>query len=112
MKIKDYAQALRLRGFKVLELSKYQGVNVYVKEHKFNKVVCRVYKDTHGKAQEMVFNIVPNFVKNEMFTPKTMDEFNQAEFDRSYLVQEAKTLYKVFNELKQIKAPKCVYVHL
>lgn len=104
MKVKDYRQLLKARGFVCREQSKYQGLNVFEKEHLYNKIVCTVIKDTHGKAQSMTFNIY-----GTLRTPKDMDEFKRAEFDRGYLAKEAEAIYKSFEELKTLKAPKCVY---
>ena len=104
MKVKDYRQLLQARGFKCREQSKYQGLNVFEKEHLYNKVVCTVIKDSHGKAQSMTFNIY-----GTLRTPKDMDEFKDAEFDRSYLSAEAQKIYKSFEELKTLKAPKYIY---
>jgi len=104
MKAKNYTQVLKARGFKCRERSDYQGLNVFEKVHRFNKVVCTVIKDTHGKAQAMTFNIY-----NTLQTPKDMVEFKEAEFDRSYLVKEAEAIHKAFEELKQMKAPKHLY---
>lgn len=104
MKAKNYNQVLRARGYKARELSQYQGTCVYVKEHKFNKIVCTVVKDTHGKGQEMTFNIYTT-----LRLPKNMDEFKEQEFDRSYLVKEATKIHEVFETLKTMKAPKHLY---
>ena len=104
MKVKDYRQLLLARGFVCREQSKYQGLNVFEKEHLYNKIVCTVVKDTHGKAQSMTFNIY-----HTQRLPKDMDEFKVQEFDRSYLVKEAQKIYKSFEELKVLKAPKVVY---
>jgi len=104
MKAKNYNQVLRARGYKARELTNYDGVNVYEKEHLYNKIVCTIVKDTHGKGQTMTFNIY-----NTLRTPKDMTEFKEAEFDRSYLVKEAQAIHKAFEELKVLKAPKHLY---
>jgi len=104
MKATNYNQVLRARGFKARELSKYQGLNVYEKEHKFNKIVCTVIKDSHGKAQSMTFNIY-----NTLKTPKTMEEFKEQEFDRGFLVKEANVIHAAFEKLKGMKRPKYLY---
>lgn len=106
MKFKDYAQILRARGFKARELSKYQGQNIYEKEHKYNKVVCTVIKDTHGKAQEMTFNIYPT-LENPVFN---MEQFKEAEFDRGFLLKEINIIHAAFEKLKAMKRPmKYIY---
>ena len=104
MKVKSYNQLLRARGFKTRELSTYQGVNVFEKEHLYNKIVCTVIKDTHGKGIEMTFNIY-----STLRTPKDMVEFKEAEFDRSYLVKEAQVIHNAFEQLKVLKAPKHIW---
>ena len=104
MKAKNYNQVLRARGYKARELCKYEGTCVYVKEHLYNKIVCYVKKDSHGKAQVMTFNIY-----NTLRTPKDMVEFKEQEFDRSYLVKEATKIHEVFETLKTMKAPKHLY---
>lgn len=104
MKAKNYNDILRARGFKCMERSDYQGINVYTKEHKFNKVVCYVEKDTHGKGQTMTFNIY-----NTLKTPKDMVEFKEQEFDRGYLYKEATKIHEAFEQLKLLKSPKHIY---
>ena len=104
MKAKNYLQVLKARGFKVREHTDYRGTNVFVKEHKFNKVVCTIEKDTHGKAQTMTFNIF-----NAMRLPSNIDEFKEAEFDRQYLTKEALAIHDAFEQLKTMKAPKHLY---
>lgn len=104
MKARRYDDILRARGFKVRERTDYQGTNIYVKEHLYNKVVCTVIKDSHGKAQSMNFNIY-----NTLRTPKDMIEFKEAEFDRSYLVKEAQKIHEAFETLKAMKSPKHLY---
>jgi len=104
MKARRYDDILRARGYKVRERTNYQGLNVYVKEHKYNKVVCTVIKDTHGKAQSMTFNIY-----NTLKTPQDMVEFKEQEFDRSYLVKEATKIHEAFETLKTMKSPKHLY---
>lgn len=104
MKVRNYRQVLKARGFKCREQSKYQGLNVFEKEHLYNKVVCTVIKDTHGKAQSMTFNIY-----GTLRTPKDMVEFKEAEFDRSYLVKEANVIHDAFEKLKEMKSPKHLY---
>ena len=74
MKAKNYNQVLRARGYKARELNKYEGICVYEKVHKFNKIVCYVKKDSHGKGQEMTFNIY-----GTVTTPKDMVEFKEGD---------------------------------
>ena len=105
MKAKNYNQVLRARGYKARELSDYEGICVYEKAHKFNKIVCYVRKDSHGKGQEMTFNIYGTTI----ITPKDMVEFKEQEFDRSYLVKEANAIYEAFEQLKVLKSPKHIY---
>ena len=104
MKARRFDEVLRARGFKVRERTDYQGLNVYEKEHKFNKIVCYVEKDSHGKAQSMTFNIY-----NTLKTPKDMVEFKEQEFDRNYLVKEATKIHEAFEQLKVLKSPKHIY---
>jgi len=105
MKFRNYHQVLKARGYKVRELSKYQGLNVFEKEHLYNKIVCTIMKDSHGKGQTITFNIY-----NTLRTPKNMIEFGDAEFDRSYLVKEAKVIVEAFEKLREMKAPvKYIY---
>jgi len=104
MKATTYAQILKACGYKCIEKSKYQGVNVYEKQHIFNKIVCTVIKDSHGKGAEMTFNAY-----GTLRTPKDMYEFKNAEFDRSYLVKEATKIHQAFEELKSKKSPKHIY---
>ena len=104
MKARRYDDILRARGFKTRERTDYQGVNIYEKEHKFNKVVCTVVKDTHGKAQVMLFNIY-----HTLRFPQSMEEFKEQEFDRDYLYKEATKIHEAFEQLKQLKSPKHIY---
>ena len=105
MKARRFDDVLRSRGYKVREQSKYQGQNVYVKEHLFNKVICTVTKDTHGKAQEMTFLIVGQHER----LPRDINEFKEAEGDREYLAKEAVKIHECFEQLKQLKSPKHIY---
>lgn len=104
MKAKNYNQVLRARGYKARELSEYEGICIYEKVHKFNKIVCYVKKDSHGKGQEMTFNFYQTFT-----TPQNMEEFKEQEFDRSYLAKEANAIHDAFEKLKDLKAPKHLY---
>lgn len=104
MKAKNYNQVLRARGYKSRELVDYEGICVYEKVHRFNKIVCYVKKDSHGKGQEMTFNFYQTFT-----TPQNMVEFKEQEFDRSYLVKEANVIHEAFVKLREMKAPKYIY---
>jgi hypothetical protein len=103
MKALNYRQILKARGYKAVEQTKYQGQNIFIKQHKYNSVYCIIMKDTHGKAQTMTFNILNNTF------PGNMVEFKEAEFDRDYLEREANTIHTAFEELKTKKAPKYIY---
>ena len=105
MKARRFDDVLRYRGYKCRERSEYQGVNIYEKEHLYNKVVCTVVKDSHGKAQSMTFNIYNQINR----IPKDMVEFKEAEFDRSYLVKEAQAIHEAFEKLREMKGPKHLY---
>lgn len=104
MKVVNYQQLLKARGYKCRERSEYQGISVFEKQHIFNKIVCTVVKDSHGKGVEMTFSAY-----NTTRTPKNMYEFKEAEFDRSYLVMEANKIHDAFEELKTKKSPKHIY---
>lgn len=101
MKAKNYNQVLRSRGYRARELTDYEGICVYEKEHLFNKIVCYVKKDSHGKGQEMTFNVY-----STLRLPQNMEEFKAQEFDRSYLVMEAQKIHDAFEGLKKLKSPK------
>jgi hypothetical protein len=100
-----FDRLLKEHGYHEREHSDYQGVCVYEKEHLYTKVVCTVTKDTHGKAQEMTF-----MAHTGKKWPKDMNEFKDAEFDRSYLVKEARMLYEMFEALKLKKGAKKVEI--
>ena len=104
MKAKNYNQILKSRGYVVRERSNYQGQNVFVKEHLFNKVVCIAEKDSHGKGQTMMFNIY-----GTLRTPTNMEEFKKANLDREFLYREALKIHEAFEQLKQLKSPKHLY---
>ena len=104
MKARRFDEVLRARGYKCRERSDYQGLNVYVKEHKYNKIVCTVVKDSHGKAQSMTFNIY-----GTLKVTSDMTEFNEQDFDRSYLAKEANAIHEAFEKLKEMKSPKHLY---
>ena len=55
MKVRRYDELLRARGYKIVEHNKYQGCDVYIKQHTDNEIMCFVEKDSHGKAQDMNF---------------------------------------------------------
>ena len=103
MKVRNYGQLLKARGYQAVEQTKYQGTNTFVKSHKYWDSYCLIKKDTHGKGQSIVFYINSNQV------PKDMAEFKDAEFDRSYLVKEATKINEIFEELKSKKAPKVAW---
>ena len=104
MKAINYRQVLKARGYKVEESCKYQGLSVFEKEHHFNRIVCYIEKDSHGKAQTMTFNFycTPRF-------PTNITEFKEQEHDRNYLFKEAVRIHEAFEELKAKKSPKYVY---
>jgi hypothetical protein len=104
MKASNYHQILKARGYKVRELSEYAGYNVFEKEHLYNKIVCTVVKDSHGKANTITFNIY-----STLRIPKDMEELKEAEFDRSYLYKEAVAIRDAFVKLQEMKAPKHLY---
>lgn len=101
-----FDRLLKEHGYHVRERSEYQGTNVFVKEHIYNKIICTVTKDTHGKAQDMTFLVV----NTDRKLPKDMNEFKEAEFDRSYLVKEARMLHEMFEALKLKKGAKKVEI--
>ena len=78
MKATNYRQVLKARGYHMVERTKYQGRNIFVKSHKYWNSYCIIEKDTHGKGQSIIFNIT-----NNQF-PKDMVEFKEAEFDIKY----------------------------
>ena len=95
MKKLNYWHILKSRGYRPLSLARYNGTCHYVKEHLFNKVLCNVSKDSHGKGVAMMFQITDGGR-----APKNMTEFFDAEFDRSYLTKEAKMIYARFESLR------------
>lgn len=103
MKVRNYGQLLKARGYHVFEQTKYQGTNTFVKSHKYWNSYCIIEKDNHGKGQSIIF-----YIANNQF-PKDMVEFKDAEFDRSYLVKEATKINETFEELKSKKAPKVAW---
>ena len=103
MKATNYRQVLKARGYHVVERTKYQGRNIFVKSHKYWNSYCIIEKDTHGKGQSIIFNIT-----NNQF-PKDMVEFKEAEFDRSYLIKELNVINDAFEKLKEMKSPKHLY---
>lgn len=95
MKKLNYWHILRSRGYRPMSLARHGGDCYYVKEHLFNRVLCHVVKDHHGKGTTMMFQI-----SNGERVPKDMSEFLDAEFDRSYLAKEAKMVYTRFRDLR------------
>ena len=102
MKVRNYDQVLKARGYECIKSTKYQGTNVYVKKHTYNVITCMVGKDAHGKAQEMWFTIT------DQFHPDTEVQ-KKIDLDAEYLFLEAKKIRKAFEQLKQMKAPKHIY---
>ncbi len=102
MKAKNYSDILKARGYKVIEHTKYQGVNVYVKKHKYNVSTCTVIKDSHGKGQSIEFAITSQISTD----PEIKKEIN---LDVSYLDLEASKIIEAFIKLKELKAPKHIY---
>jgi hypothetical protein len=106
MKAKDYSQILKARGYRVAgSVNKYEGVDVYIKSHLYNAVICEVVKDSHGKAQEMTFT----FVGGKKTPAKDIQTFKEVEGDRQYLTTEAIKIHECFEQLKQMKSPKHIY---
>lgn len=105
MKATNYRQILKARGYKSVNLTDYKGICIYEKIHAFNTIRCYIDKDSHGKGQDIYFNFSSNILK----TPRDMNEFRQAESDRSYLVLEAEKIREYFELLKQMKSPKYIY---
>lgn len=103
MKAKNYSQILKARGYEPAIINKYQGTDLYIKVHTTNEIICRVEKDSHGKAQTMMFEI------NQYKKPKDFEQFKKSEFDREYLWREANKIHEAFEQLKQMKAPKHIY---
>jgi hypothetical protein len=106
MKARRFDEILRARGFKCRErpTATYAGKCVYVKEHLYNKIVCEVDMDTHGKGQNMMFNIY-----GTLRTPTDMEEFKKANLDREFLYREALKIHEAFETLKQMKGKKHLY---
>jgi hypothetical protein len=105
MKARRFDEILRARGYKAQEQVKYQGTNVYIKQHIYNTLICKVEKDSHGKAQSMSFQMIGG---TKTLTGN-IEEFKKAEFDREFLVREAIKIHDAFEQLKQLKAPKHLY---
>ena len=93
-----FDRLLKQHGYKEVSHSKYEGECVYEKNHLYTKIICTVKKDSHGKAQEMIFRAVEG-----RKIPKDMYQFKEAEFDRGYLVQEADLIHKAFEDLRNQK---------
>lgn len=102
MKARRYDDILRARGYKPVERTKYQGVNLYKKVHKYNTCVCQVIKDTHGKGQAIEITITSQI----SLDPDIQKEIN---FDASYLSKEAGKIIEAFVKLKEMKSPKHLY---
>lgn len=102
MKVRRFDEILRARGYKAQEQVKYQGTNVYVKQHKYNIVTCMVQKDSHGKAQDMWFAITSQ-IEHDKEIQKQID------LDADYLSLEADKIHEAFEQLKQMKSPKHIY---
>ena len=110
MKVRRYDELLRSRGYKIVEHNKYQGQDIYYKQHKYNEIVCVVRKDSHGKAQDMRFMLTRRWhdrAEFEVYEP--FEQFKTIEFDREYLWREANKIHECFEQLKQMKSPKHVY---
>lgn len=108
MKARRFDEILRARGYKVQEQVKYQGTNVYIKKHIYNTLICKVEKDSHGKAQTINFIVgskLPEFTDLEEFKEKC----KVANLDREYLIAEAERIKDYFEQLKQLKSPKHIY---
>lgn len=102
MKVRNYGQLLKARGYHVVEQTKYQGANVYVKKHKYNVATCTVIKDMHGKGQSIEFAITSQI----SLDPEIKKQIN---FDASYLDLEAGKIIEAFVKLREMKAPKHIY---
>ena len=102
MKAKNYRQILESRGYKANIVNKYQGTDVYVKEHKYSIITCMVKKDTHGKAQDMWFAITSQ-IKQDKEIQKRIDS------DADFLSIEANKIHNAFEQLKSMKSPKHIY---
>lgn len=96
MKKLNYWHILKSRGYRPVLLERYNGDCYYVKEHMFNKVLCCVSKDSHGKGTAMTFRIL-----HGRRVPMDISEFFEAESDRSYLVKDAKVIFSKFEELRK-----------
>lgn len=102
-KFRNYNQLLKSRGYEALIKNEYKGTDLYIKIHATNEITCRVVKDSHGKAQTMMFEI------NQYKKPTNFEEFKKSEFDREYLWREANKIHEAFEELKVLKSPKYIY---
>lgn len=108
MKATNYRQILKSRGYKSETINKYQGTDVYIKQHTYNTLICKVEKDSHGKAQTINFIVgskLPEFTNLEEFKEKC----KFATLDRDYLIEEAEKIRDYFELLKQMKSPKYIY---
>ena len=102
MKIRNYRQLLEYRGYHCKVYNKYAGEDIYIKTHTDNVVHCKVRKDSHGKAQTIMFII-------ESTKPTDIEKLKLVEFDRSYLVTEILKIHEAFKTLKDMKSPKHIY---
>jgi len=110
MKARNYRQVLEARGYKAETVNEYQGTDVYKKVHLYNTVVCKVEKDSHGKAQDISFNIatkMPELVNHDM--EDWSYKMKKALLDREFLVQELIKITDYFEQLRQMKSPKHLY---
>ena len=110
MKAKDYRQLLKMRGYKLekvgpYEYSKYGGTTAFVKEHLYNRVVCFVDKDSHGKAQHFDFTITSQLMMLEDKQKK-----KDCELDYRYLLKEVSELCKACYALRDMKSPKHICI--
>lgn len=102
MKARRYDDILRARGYKPVERTKYQGVNLYKKVHKYNACFCQVIKDTHGKGQSIEITITSQISIDP-------DIKKEIELDAGYLQKEAHKIIEAFIKLKEMKSPKHIY---
>jgi len=108
MKARNYRQILENRGYKAETINEYQGTDVYTKKHTYNTLICKVEKDSHGKAQKINFIVgskLPEFTDLEEFKEKC----KVANLDREYLIAEAERIKDYFEQLKVLKSPKHIY---
>lgn len=108
MKARRYDEVLRARGYECIERVPYAGEDTYIKQHVYNTFICKVTKDSHGKAQSIRFTVATKLPK-----VTTIDEYNykfrQVVADREFLEKEATKIIEAFEELKKLKSPKYIY---